>query len=538
MVFAAVLACTSGDDGPPTDTPGAHSAAESTAPEEPLVVVDDVQVGLPESPDVHLVRMLSVSTAGPTRLTVVLDDGEVRREVAFPELTRTHVQPLLGLLADHAFTVEVTLTTEAGAALTLPEVAFSTPPLSVRLPRFELVTDTGAGDPGVTLLPLAGLATKVVVGLDLRARPVWALTVRDKPWALSQLPGGELGLLLYTGPRKLRPDGSWVVAYDGPEALPFSVPIPGVRGFNHEATPLPGGGFLLIHLQPMYVPDYPTEDLSGTEAARINDAEIVEIDAAGSVVHVWSMAELLDPTRIGFGSHESRPYDWAHANAVVYDAADDAILVSLRHQDAVVKFDRATGALRWILGNHDGWPAHLQPYLLEPVGNGFSWPYHQHAPMVHPTDDDLVVLFDNGNDFRRTPYDPVRSPFGLYSRVVAYRIDEEAMTIDEEWSFVEGDGPDRLFSQALGNADWLAGGDHVLATFSYLKQEGGVSNRGLGRGDKSIRAIEFDAATRQPVWDLRVWDTASAEVDGWQADRVIRVPSLYGDTATERILTE
>ena len=64
------------------------------------------------------------------------------------------------------------------------------------------------------------------------------------------------------------------------------------------------------------------------------------------------MMDILDPRRLGFLSLRQirGSYDWAHANAVAYNDADDSISVSLRHQDAVVNFDRTTGDLNWIFG--------------------------------------------------------------------------------------------------------------------------------------------------------------------------------------------
>ena len=58
--------------------------------------------------------------------------------------------------------------------------------------------------------------------------------------------------------------------------------------------------------------------------------------------------------------------DWAHANSIFYDASDDSIVLSFRHQDAVVKFSRESGELIWILGTHEGWKDPWKPYLLEP----------------------------------------------------------------------------------------------------------------------------------------------------------------------------
>ena len=68
----------------------------------------------------------------------------------------------------------------------------------------------------------------------------------------------------------------------------------------------------------------------------------------GSKANEWRMLDLLDPYRITYGSRANywgvRGYpgtmDWCHANGTAYDARDDSILVSLRTQDCIVKFDR------------------------------------------------------------------------------------------------------------------------------------------------------------------------------------------------------
>lgn len=42
--------------------------------------------------------------------------------------------------------------------------------------------------------------------------------------------------------------------------------------------------------------------------------------------------------------------NWAHVNSVNYDAADDSIILSIRHQSAVVKIGRDK-EVKWILSS-------------------------------------------------------------------------------------------------------------------------------------------------------------------------------------------
>ncbi len=53
---------------------------------------------------------------------------------------------------------------------------------------------------------------------------------------------------------------------------------------------------------------------------------------------------------------------------MIEDPQDDSVIVSLRHQYAVIKLDRKTGRLMWILGTPDAWMPPWDRYLLKPEG--------------------------------------------------------------------------------------------------------------------------------------------------------------------------
>ena len=110
-----------------------------------------------------------------------------------------------------------------------------------------------------------------------------------------------------------------------------------------------------------------------------------------------------------------------------YNPPDDSVIVSVRHQDAVIKLSRETGELVWILGTHAGWGDRWKAYLLNPVGE-FEWPYHQHA--ARTTRDGLLLLFDNGND-RAWPPETRTPDKEAYSRAVEFKIDEEQGTVEQ-----------------------------------------------------------------------------------------------------------
>jgi arylsulfate sulfotransferase len=143
--------------------------------------------------------------------------------------------------------------------------------------------------------------------------------------------------------------------------------------------------------------------------------------------------------------------DWAHANALSYDERDDAVIVNLRHQDATVKIDRASGRVAWILGTHDGWGAAWAPMLLRPVGP-FEWPFHAHG--IDITLEGTILAFDNGNG-RAMPFAAGMAADQSYSRAVEFAVDAEAREVRQIWSY-GGPGEDRFFSGFLGDG-WRGG---------------------------------------------------------------------------------
>ena len=58
--------------------------------------------------------------------------------------------------------------------------------------------------------------------------------------------------------------------------------------------------------------------------------------------------------------------NWAHVNSVDYDPTDDSIIISSRHQSAVVKIGRDK-KIKWILASPEGWKKGWAEKVLTPV---------------------------------------------------------------------------------------------------------------------------------------------------------------------------
>lgn len=76
----------------------------------------------------------------------------------------------------------------------------------------------------------------------------------------------------------------------------------------------------------------------------------------------------------------------------------------------------------------------------------FEWSWYQHAPLVMANGD--IMLFENGGFNRNF------SGRGQYSRTVQYRVDANAQTVRQAWTYSKERGPDTL-SAIVFNVDAL-----------------------------------------------------------------------------------
>ena len=142
--------------------------------------------------------------------------------------------------------------------------------------------------------------------------------------------------------------------------------------------------------------------------------------------------------------------NWAHVNSVDYDPADDSIIISSRHQSAVIKIGRDK-EVKWIMGTPEGWKKGWAEKVLTPVdkdgkplkcalgkceGTNFDWTWTQHTAFRIDSKSDkrfvYVTAFDNGDG--RGLEQPAL-PEMRYSRAVVFKIDQEKRTVEQLWEY-------------------------------------------------------------------------------------------------------
>jgi arylsulfate sulfotransferase len=263
-----------------------------------------------------------------------------------------------------------------------------------------------------------------------------------------------------------------------------------VTGTHHDFAVLPNGHVIVIAATKQVI--------SGT---TVTGDVLIDLDQNHNPVWLWNEFDHLDTNR--------RPYlfpDWTHTNAVLYSADDGNLIVSMRHQNWLVKVNYAngtgTGNIIWHLG-------YQGDFTLVGGTDPTDWFYAQHGPsFVTPNTmgNYSIILFDNGDD-RVFPSDVTCGTSGappcLYSTVSMLQLDETAMTATLTFHPTTP-----TYSFFGGNAAVLANGN-----VEYCEAAGGPSaNSG------EIYEVQQNNSG-QSIWHM--------QISGQYAYRGQRIPSFY-----------
>lgn len=191
---------------------------------------------------------------------------------------------------------------------------------------------------------------------------------------------------------------------------------------HHDFLELPNGHWIVIGNTTKAFTDLP--GYPGTTQV-VGDA-LVDLDQNWNPVWVWNEFDHLDVNR-----HPMNFPDWTHTNAILYSPKDGNLLVSIRHQNWIVKVDyengTGSGNVLWHLGNEGD-------FQLRNGTDPADWPYAQHGPAFQTdstTGQFSLSIMDNGDDrafATEVQCNVPGSPACFYTTVPVYDIDETAMT--------------------------------------------------------------------------------------------------------------
>ena len=480
-----------------------------------------------------LAGLLQLTTDIPSRVSVVVTTGTNVWENDFYDFATNHALPLAGFKAATTNLIQVTVHDKHQNAITATQqLKFVTAALPAGFPAGVLLTNkVEEMEPGYTLFMIQNrtVAKNFVVIINNAGVVVWYCTApafNDSD--VRQLGDGNLFMVDYINKRFLEVDllGNTVRTWTAPAAYPINV---------HDGIPTDHGTILYLSDINRTVPNFPSSDTVSNAplwTANVDDNVVVEISATNSaVLNTWSPLDILqNPTRITYLTYGAATptvnVDNEHANALIEDPRDNSIIVSLRGQNAVFKFSRATGKLKWILGPPAGWNTNVQANLFTPVGSPFAWNYGQHAPMITPQG--TLVMFDDG-PYRASPFATSVLDQNNYSRAVEYSLEETNMEISQAWDSTPATS-EILFSSIIGEAQWLPHKQNILTTYGYVTYINGVHPSSHSANATMVRIKEYSHdPIPQVVFDLSYFDSTNVSPSylGYFLYRAKRIPDLY-----------
>jgi hypothetical protein len=391
--------------------------------------------------------------------------------------------------------------------------------------------------PGMTPQPGVELLSLVFIGTNTGESPVAVTDVAGNvlwTYVPTGLPAGDI-----SNPIKLLPNGHFLLnfsgATDGINSRLLEVDLGGnliwqmtptqinaalaaapatctecvvtIIGTHHDVLPLANGHLIVIAS---------TQKTLADSTTATGDV-LIDLDENHNVVWAWDEFNHLDTNR--------RPYmypDWTHTNAVIYSADDGNLIISIRHQNWLVKIDYNNGAgmgdILWKLGavlSTDTTPQDTADFTLlnadgTPDATKTDWFFAQHAPAFvssNTTGKFSLVLFDNGDD--RGVVDVAGGTCGVsgqpacFSTVPILNLDDVAKTATLSFNPTTPD-----YSFFGGNAEVLTNGN--------------VEYDECGQTTPANNSAVFEVtrtATPQTVWEMKI--------AGQYAYRAMRIPSLY-----------
>jgi len=526
-----------------------------------LLAVPVAAQGVDTTPPTFLTQpivSLNTNPAAPLTGRVQITSNEpVIVEIGVREATRgfrflatrtystTQDLPLVGFRPDRPHRITVSIRDAAGNRTVWPfGFVLTTPALPSNFPPLNVTTSSpGLMEFGVTLTAMRwqsptipGVGTYCVF-LDASGQVVWlyetAIGLRD---AL-RLRNGNL--LIHANNRLAQEVdlfgnivNQWWAARLGLTGAPAGAIPVDCDSFHHEMQELSvaeNENFLVLSTEMRIYPNYPTSETDPTQTAPFGNVigdVIVEFQKDGTLVREFKVLDVLDPYRLCYGSLAGiyNPLyggivtlDWSHGNAAFLDDNDSSWVMSLRHQDAVVKVRRSDQSIAWIHGPHERWVAPWTQHLLTPVGFPFEWNFHQHSPELDAAGN--LTMFDNGN-YRAIPPTPAAPADQWYSRAVGYQVDPVAMTTTQIWDWREATP---FFSGQFGDVDPLP------VTGNYLVTDGAKPVTGLNKTYSRIVEVRAASPGQQVVYEVIINDPTGPAPSpyNWSLYRAERYSSIY-----------
>lgn len=212
---------------------------------------------------------------------------------------------------------------------------------------------------------------------------------------------------------------------------------------NHQFTILGEKHYLLSAYVGKRVTNIPATVPHSNLGARVV-ADVIQEIKDGQVIWEWDSTEhpelyALSVESNDFYNKTVQWADYAHFNGITVDPRDNNFVCSFRNLNSILKLDRTTGEIIWVLGGSGDQFGLTEEQLFS----------RQHD--IRITEDGAYTLFNNGNM-------DTNMQNGATS-VMKFYLDEEKMTVEK----FENYRMEESFSGAMGSAQELEPGQYVIS---------------------------------------------------------------------------
>lgn len=262
---------------------------------------------------------------------------------------------------------------------------------------------------------------------------------------------------------------------------------------HHDYTELPNGNILAL------------SDNSKLDNRYTQDG-LIEINRKdGKVEKYIDFKNILDKDRRGMLEWE--PQNWLHANSLLYIEKDNSILISSRHQSAVIKISLNTNNVEYIISDPLFWNEKFKSKLFSPNKN-VEWTYGNHNASFLKNGN--IIVFDNGNYRSLTAQGKIEAK-NNYSRAVEYKIDVNNMKIEQIWEYGKERGSE-LYSNYLGSVEELKNGNRLINFGGLVKNENGTAKDlrdypTIPISYQVAYAVEINPKNNEIEWELKFKDS-------------------------------
>lgn len=286
---------------------------------------------------------------------------------------------------------------------------------------------------------------------------------------------------------------------------------------QHDIVALPNGNYLAL--------------VNATGKSTIADY-IVELDRDNNVIDRFDMEKILGlnnpriPEMVEHylynDNYNREKMDFMHLNSLNYDPEDDSIIMTNRFYHSIIKIDRKTKQVKWILANPiNKWlTPELKKKLLKPTDKNFHYVYGAHA--VKPQGNKHYTVLDNGlyRDLYERGYNAPHdsyNPSNSWSRGVEFAVNEEDMTVSVAWEYKRGP---QLYNHYLGDVDKYAPG-HYLMNFGDVVADPDETIKSV---ENSLNPGKQTAKSFAKIIEVNQGDVVfEAQTDGLKNNAIYRV---------------